>query len=105
MRESYLTPYAYESITVSNTAGGIKLSSSKFTQSGIQACRALITAEVNEMRFTLDGTVPTSSVGHLLEPGQVLNLDNSDEIQQFCAISTGSTSGVLQVTYFRHILG
>lgn len=82
----------YESVTVSTTALGITA-----TIVDQQHNFALITCETAAVRFRLDGTVPTSSEGHVLEPGDVLQLEGS-ELAAFRAIRRDSTDGVLKVS-------
>ena len=83
----------HESLTVDATGGGVGFV-------GHAANRyALITAETAQVRFTIDGTAPTTTVGHLLNPGDVLKLDSNADITAFRAIRTGATSGVLKATF------
>ena len=89
-----LAPFAYESITVANSAIG--LTSGTYSD----ATRAEMTLETAQIRFRMDGTNPTSSEGHLVEVGDTITLDSAAQIADFLAIRTGSTSGVLKVTYF-----
>jgi len=89
-----LTPFDYESITVADSAIG--LTAAKY----LDAEHAEITLETAQIRFRLDGTDPTSSEGHLVEVGDVITLNSAAQIAIFRAIRTGSTSGVLKVTYF-----
>lgn len=60
--------------------------------------KALLTLETAQIRFRYDGTDPTATVGHVLNPNDVLRLEGI-QLQKFKAIRTGSTSGVLSVTY------
>ena len=89
-----LAPFAYESITVANSAIG--LTSGTYSD----ATRAEMTLETAQIRFRMDGTNPTSSEGHLVEVGDTITLDSAAQIADFLAIRTDSTSGVLKVTYF-----
>ena len=86
---------SHESKTVDNTVGGVALTAGTYGTS----IYALITAETAQMRFTVDGTAPTTTVGHLLNPGDTLKLDSLADITAFRAIRTGATSGVIKVTY------
>lgn len=60
----------------------------------------LITVEGGDIRYRLDGNDPTATDGHLLSNGDVLKLQDYQDIQRFKAIRVGSVSGVLQVSYF-----
>jgi len=95
-----MAAYANESITVADTAIGfmaakIDLSTSLY---GRSVKRVLVTIETAPIRFTADGTAPTSSIGHLLNIGDVLICDGSDA-RKFRAIRAGSVSGVIKCTY------
>ena len=83
----------FESITVSATAGGL-------TTAAIAGLdEAIITVETAQVRFRQDGTVPTSTVGHILEVGDVLTLDSSEAMADVSFIRTGGTSGTLRCSY------
>ena len=86
---------AHESVTVDATVGGVALTAGTYGT----IIYAFITAETAQMRFTVDGTAPTTTVGHLLNPGDILELDSLSDITAFRAIRTGSVSGVIKVTY------
>ena len=86
---------AHESKTVDNTVGGVALTGGTYGTN----IYALITAETAQMRFTVDGTAPTTAIGHLLNPGDTLELDSLADITAFRAIRTGSVSGVIKATY------
>jgi CO dehydrogenase/acetyl-CoA synthase alpha subunit len=85
----------YEALTIDNTAGGIACTAAKYT-----GCRrAFMTLETAQIRFTIDGTAPTTTVGHILDIGDILKLDSAEDIAAFRAIRTGGTSGSLRCTY------
>lgn len=97
----------YESVTVDNTAGGVRLTSTKYetfdatTTARRQANLAFITVETAEIRFMYDpGTTVTSSEGHLAEPGDIIELQSISQLRNFRAIRTGIISATLKVTYF-----
>lgn len=90
----------YEALTIDNTAGGVGFTAGKLlsTQHGV-ARGVFCTLESGQIRFTLDGTAPTTLIGHLLEIGQSLTLENVGDLKNFKAIRTGAVSGSLKVTY------
>jgi hypothetical protein len=99
--ESGFISGGYEAITVSNVAIGftstyIKPTSGDF--SGKVCQEVLCTLETDQIRFTLDGTTPTSAIGHLLEAGQNLTLKNPADISNFRGIRV-TTDASLKVTY------
>lgn len=65
--------------------------------SAVQAHCRLETAQI---RFTLDGSDPSATVGRLLDIGGTLDLDNRGEITGFQGFRTGAVSGVLDIEYF-----
>lgn len=102
-------PFAHEKITVDNTAGGKALTKATYdpvsrdaiNNNARQAQRAVITVETAQIRYRYDGGAPTDAVGHILNSGDVVTLIGYAAINQFRAIRTGGTSGVIVVTYER----
>jgi hypothetical protein len=91
----YGDAFAYESITVADTAKS--LTAATYT-TGVK--KAFITLETAQIRWRIDGTAPTSAEGHLLETTQSLTLNGYSQIVLFKAIRTGS-SGTIKVTYLK----
>ena len=91
------TGFAFETLTVDNTAGGVAMTAATYAN----GTRALITCEAAEVRYTYDGTAPTTTVGHLASIGTRIELVGPANLTQFRAIRTGGTSGTLQITYER----
>jgi len=91
-------PYAYESLTVADTA--IILTAAVYAQTDY-AIKAFITLEDAQIRWRIDDVNPTASEGHLFEAGQNLMLESSDAVKQFRAIRTGASNGIIKVTYLR----
>ena len=85
----------YESLTIDNTAGGIALTAAKYG-----TCRkAFITVETAQIRYTYDGTPPTTTVGHLANAYDIIDLTSAEDIAAFRAIRVGSVSGTIHCTY------
>lgn len=84
---------AFESITVTGTAGGLTAATVD------KATHALITVETAQVRFRLDGTDPTAAIGHILDVGDELLLDSNTQLLNANFIRTGGTSGVLRCAY------
>lgn len=70
--------------------------------SGKSARFATITLEDNDIRYTLGGSTPTqgaSGLGHVLYPGDVLELYTKNQIDAFRHINAiNSADAVIQVT-------
>ena len=91
--------YAHEAITVADTAIGFtaaKLKDTKVLDKGVS--RVVCTVETAQIRFTVDGTTPTSSVGHIANVGDVIEVDGVDA-PKFLAIRSGGSSGAIMATY------
>lgn len=87
-------PLAKEQLTVSNAAVGFaSIPSGTPTPDW-----AYVSLETDNIRFWVDGSTPTSSVGHLMTPGDVLILRGKNEISKFKAIRTNADA-TLFITY------
>ena len=95
-------PYAFETLTIDNTVGGIGLTASTtYLLSSPRPKRAFLTFDDAQCRVTKDSTAPTTTIGHLYNPTQSLLLEGFSQLNNFRAIRTGTTSATLQVTYLR----
>ena len=95
-----ITPnhYDYEAITV-NTATGF--TAAKLAPQGLAGRMvewAMLTVETDQIRYRIDGGVPSSSVGHLMNVGDPLVLVGVVAIQNFQAIKV-TNNATIQVTY------
>lgn len=91
--------FDFEQITVDNTAGGKALTTAKVTPFTISVFCRVRTAEISFLKTDPSKTAVTASVGMLAEPGDVIPLLTVQEMQNFRAIRTGSTSGQLDCAY------
>lgn len=89
------TPFAFEKLPIDNTAGGVALTSGTYGA----AKYAEISSDGGEVRFTVDGTPPTASLGHKAAEGDIIRLESPEDIAGFRAIRTGTQNGELNVTY------
>ena len=74
------------------------------TEQKVLAEQAFITVVTNTVRWTVDGTTPTTGAtgtGHDAAAGDVIVLDGHDAILSFKVIAATGT-GTLKVTYFRN---
>lgn len=93
---------AHEAIVADGTAGGIGLTATLVQPtSGDKRPRrsAYISFETAPCRWTIDGTAPTSTVGHLASAGEAFTIYGSS-LGKFRAIRTTGTSADIHVTYF-----
>ncbi len=93
-----LSGYDYESITVDNTSGGVGFTVGKLTTTP-RPKRVYISVETAQVRYRYDGTAPIATEGHILNPMDILTISGIHNMNNFKAIRTGATSGVLKVTY------
>jgi len=91
------TPYAYERLTVTNAAT-VRLDATYRDASGA----VFMTVEDNNIRYRIDGGVPTIVEGHLVVAAAYQNIWLTDphSIRNFRMIATGGDATVL-VTYYR----
>lgn len=89
----------YEAITVSDTAIGFSESLISAISYRKPIIEAFCTVEGAQIRYTYNGTTPTSTVGHLAEVGDVYAIRGLNDVLQFRAIRTGTTNATLHVTY------
>lgn len=86
---------AFEQVTVDNTAGGTILTSATYATN----TKAYITVENNNIRFRIDGGIPTATLGHLVAMGSLIELNSNSDIVNFKGIAISETSAVLNCTY------
>lgn len=95
-----LNSFGFEQITVDSTSGGKSFAATEYDDgTNKPAVGAFCSLETASIRYTTDGTAPTTTVGHLVQPGEAFVVWGSKDIKAFRAIRTGATSGVLTVTY------
>jgi hypothetical protein len=96
-------PGDYEEVTVGLSVVGFsstKIMPTTGPYARLSARAALMSSENGDIRFRIDGGLPSASSGHYLTSGDTLVLTGTQAIQQFRAVRSGETDGVLKVTYF-----
>lgn len=93
----------YATLTVSSTAVDLEDASPTIT-AGSTVRRAVITLDNGgSIRWRADGTAPTSSEGHLMNPGDSLTFMDANYrmfLRQIQFIRSTSSDGNLKITYF-----
>lgn len=100
----FFIAYDYENITVDNTVGGKGFTASKINGSQAQSVTFTVDCASGTdcpIRITLNGTAPTTSVGMRVVYGQSVTIYSNSNIRNFRAIREGSTSAIINVTYFQ----
>lgn len=90
---------AYENLTVSTAA--LQLTAATF----LSATGAIILVEDAAVRFRLDGTDPSTSVGLMAEVGSYIYLTTQDQVQRFRVIRRDSGDAILRVQYGKGMEG
>jgi hypothetical protein len=95
---------AYEKLNPTSatgiTATLVKPTSGSYNNN--QAAAALITVEGGAIRFTLDGTTPTTSVGHNMAVGDSFMIRGVTNVSNFKCIDNGGTSSVYVTVFYPH---
>lgn len=94
--------FASEKINV-NVDGIISLTKETYSPKGTvpQTISAMITFQDINVRFLVTGENPSRTFGHQAGHGDVLELENINEVRGFKTCRTNSDNGFLQVTYVR----
>lgn len=93
--------FLFESIEVGTSSaktGTSTLNASVYNS--YRSIKALYTVETNNARYTLHGTAPTTTEGHLLYVGDVLTVVGITDIRNFKIIGTTGTS-TIKASYTR----
>lgn len=95
-----LVPVNDEALTVSSVAIGF--TASKYNPGGSlnQARVAILSTETDSLRYRVNGSNPTSSVGHLVPAGSSAVVCGYTAIEQFKAIRV-STDVAVYATFYR----
>ena len=91
--------FAKETLTIDSTSGGKTLTRSVY---GTLADVAHIDVQVAAIRYWLDGSEPSTTSGNIAEVGDIITLENHDEIEKFRAIEDTTTDATIVVSYGRN---
>ncbi len=99
---STLATFDEEDVTVDDTVGGVRLTIALFNATP-PARAATLTVETAQIRWTKssDRNLMASTRGHVANVGSVIFLDNLEDIWNFRAIRTSTTSGSVHAEYHR----
>lgn len=87
-----------QSLTIGNTVVTLEEAMYK-QQSFMKATSATITVEGAPFRYRLAGTPPSTTDGHLVGVGDVITLNDHNEIKGFMAIRTTAVDATCWVTF------
>lgn len=92
-------PFAFETVTVSTTAIGF--TAATYAPSVTRkASYAIISVEAQPIRYRVDGSNPTSAVGHPAVANDQLEVCGISAVTNFRAIRSGGTDSSLSVTFY-----
>jgi len=107
-RDTILSSFAQEAVTVDATAGGVQLTVATFepvvTDDVGQVTRAVVATIKNvgaEIRIMVEGTTVTATVGFVVADGGSFEVWGIDDITAFRAIRTGAVSSIITAIYAR----
>lgn len=86
----------FENVTIDNTSAGIGFTASTITPPGapiMTVCKGKL--ETAQIRYRYDGTAPTTTVGAIVDIGDMVTITGYAYLQAFRAIRTGSSSGTI----------
>jgi hypothetical protein len=95
-----------ETITIDNTSGGVGFTAATIKPTsgdfkGVKATLAIVQSEGSgQIRYTDDGTAPTTSVGTIINPYEEFPVVGSTNITKFRAIRMGGVNGTINVAYY-----
>lgn len=87
-------PLGYQQLTVDDTTGGVALTVP------VNSKRAVIHVEAQPIRWTDDGTPPTTNLGVLAKADTNFNLYGSVSLKQFRAIKDDSSNATLSICFY-----
>jgi hypothetical protein len=87
-------PVSHDTLSVSSTALG--LSAADLSPAGVGKIQGCLVGPIegNNVRIWLDGTVPTSSTGHLFQVGQSFTLESYGAAVGFLVIAATGTATI-----------
>lgn len=95
-------PLGHEELAVTNGAAVALAGPAGSPIAALQYTLAWIEVETAPIRLWVDGGVPTTTAGHLYNPGQA-DLLGRNELRLLQAIATTGTAAILRVTYYREL--
>lgn len=87
----------FQALTVDNTSGGVAISAATLSSGGTQMNYCEGRVETAQIRFRDDGTAPTTTVGTVLEIGDLWRAWSNQTAGATKFIRTGSTSATLDI--------
>lgn len=99
-RDNPFQAFDFEALTVSTAAVGLTTSKFSLTEISSVTRRVMCFVESANVRMRLDGTAPTSLVGHILKDGDTIILGSYSDIANARWIRDDSTDATLACHFF-----
>ena len=97
-----LKAYNFETLTVTNAAK--KFTVAKLSEAGYEnAIRAVVTVAGDSIRYRLDGTDPSDTVGHIAYASETIVVEGTTNLTRFRMFRV-TTDATVTVTYERYAL-
>ncbi len=92
-------PFDGEALSVGASAVGV--TSATAFPSGNGAQGAVGDVQGSGIRFRIDGTAPTATVGYTADPGDTIYLESPNEVINFSAIRKDGVDATVHFTFYR----
>jgi len=90
----------FEAVSIPATSTGFTAANiNNLTGIHPPATQATCRLELAQVRYTVDGTTPSATVGTLIEIGDIVTVTSNLTLNAFRAFRTGAVSGQLDCTY------
>lgn len=96
-----LAAFAFETITVSTTAIGPTAGTRAPSSGAAKAAIICNPGTSNDVRFTIDGTTPTASIGMRLAPDSIVVIQGEANVANLKMIREDAADVAVPVTYLR----
>ena len=88
--------FTFETLVVTTSGKALTVATFASTTSPFKIAQyALVTVETAPIRWRADGTVPTTSVGHLLNINDILEIIGSNNLKNSNFIATSSSADIM----------
>lgn len=89
-----------ERIADISTEGGVGLTTSQIPPTKSHVIYAQIQVQESDMRYTLDGTAPTTSLGFILAENGIIEVWGGQALRGFLCIDNTDNDALLEVIYY-----
>lgn len=98
--QTIYTVLGREQIADISDSGGTGLTAAQIPPTKPNVIYAQIQVQESDMRYTLDGTAPTTDLGFILAENGIIEVWGAQALANFLAIDNTDTDALLEVIYF-----